>query len=302
MPGPVGRGLLAGAAGTAALNAAGHLDMALRGRSPGDVPERTVHAAAHTLGRRIPGRGAEQQSRARALGALGGAGVGLAVGAVAGVLRAAGLRLPLVPAAVSAAAGSAVAANAGPTRLGVTDPAAWSPAEWAADVVPHLAYGLTTAAALRALEPAEEAAPLRPATAGLALRSAALGLAAGSRSSLGLATALHASPAGLVAGRAAAALVTGELVADKLPFTPSRLQTPSLAIRVTSGVAGGAVLAHREHARPLVPGLVGGMSAALGSVLGAGWRDVAAAGLADWQAALLEDAVALGLVAFAARR
>jgi hypothetical protein len=34
--------------------------------------------------------------------------------------------------------------------LDVTDPRTWSPSDWASDVVPHLAYGCTTAAAFAA--------------------------------------------------------------------------------------------------------------------------------------------------------
>ena len=32
------------------------------------------------------------------------------------------------------------------TMLRVSDPRRWSPSDWAADVLPHLAYGLVTAA------------------------------------------------------------------------------------------------------------------------------------------------------------
>ncbi len=33
------------------------------------------------------------------------------------------------------------------TAAGATDPRSWGPKGWAADIVPHLAYGVTTAAA-----------------------------------------------------------------------------------------------------------------------------------------------------------
>lgn len=36
-------------------------------------------------------------------------------------------------------------ANGPMAGLGVTDPRSWSAGDWAADVVPHLAYGLVTA-------------------------------------------------------------------------------------------------------------------------------------------------------------
>jgi hypothetical protein len=42
-------------------------------------------------------------------------------------------------------------ANGPMTALGITDPRRWSPAAWISDVVPHLAYGLVTAAVARGL-------------------------------------------------------------------------------------------------------------------------------------------------------
>ncbi len=36
--------------------------------------------------------------------------------------------------------------------LGISDPRTWSAQDWAADVVPHLAYGLVTAATLAGLD------------------------------------------------------------------------------------------------------------------------------------------------------
>jgi len=48
-----------------------------------------------------------------------------------------------------AGAGAGLAAMAGsdvPTSLlGATSPREWSPSDWVADLVPHLAYGFTTA-------------------------------------------------------------------------------------------------------------------------------------------------------------
>jgi hypothetical protein len=37
------------------------------------------------------------------------------------------------------------------TALGVTDPRSWGAAGWISDVVPHLAYGLVTAAVAKRL-------------------------------------------------------------------------------------------------------------------------------------------------------
>jgi hypothetical protein len=42
--------------------------------------------------------------------------------------------------------------NAPMTVLGITDPRTWSAADWVSDVVPHLAYGVVTAAVLGNLD------------------------------------------------------------------------------------------------------------------------------------------------------
>jgi uncharacterized membrane protein len=45
-----------------------------------------------------------------------------------------------------------------------------------------------------------------------------------------------------VAANVLASLAIGELIGDKLPFTPSRLAIPSLAVRATSGALCGSVI------------------------------------------------------------
>ena len=57
MTGTFLRGLAAGAAGTVALDAVSHLDMALRGRPASTVPEQLVDAVAERIGRPVPGSG-----------------------------------------------------------------------------------------------------------------------------------------------------------------------------------------------------------------------------------------------------
>lgn len=143
----------------------------------------------------------------------------------------------------------------------------------------------------------------------LRLRSAALGLAAGARSTLGLAAMLLVSqrPAQRKRrhGRARLAVgilaVTGELVADKLPMTPSRLEAASLAARVASGIGGGVALARHVGAPVAGPAVVGGVSGAAGAVVGAAWREYATTHMPAWSAALLEDAAALSLASAALR-
>ena len=73
----------------------------------------------------------------------------MAVGAVYGVLaQLPGLRA--LPGGLVAGGLAMTGANAPMVGLGLTDPTSWSPTAWAADVVPHLAYGFTTAAAFDA--------------------------------------------------------------------------------------------------------------------------------------------------------
>ncbi len=138
-------------------------------------------------------------------------------------------------------------------------------------------------------------------TTTLLVRSAALGAAAGARASLGvLAPALTGG--GTTGTRVAVVLAATELVADKLPMAPSRLQPQSLAGRVASGAVGAGVLARRDGSRAWWPAVAGAVGAVAGSYGGAAWREVAAARGWTWQAAVAEDAVALGLVRLAVRR
>lgn len=143
-------GLVAGAAGTVALNVATYADMALRGRPSSSVPAQVAGKLAGKAGIDLSGEEKATQNRKSGLGALSGYAVGLGVGATYGLVRPllgdvsvgrAGVVLGL-----AAMAGSDVPA----TALGVTDPTTWSIGSWASDVVPHLAYGLLTAATYEA--------------------------------------------------------------------------------------------------------------------------------------------------------
>lgn len=144
----------------------------------------------------------------------------------------------------------------------------------------------------------------------LLLRTAALGLATGARSTLGVTAMLFSQrpgqpkrPARGRARLAAGALAVGtELVADKLPMTPSRLQAPSLAVRIASGTGAGVALARQVDAPVAVPALIGGACAAAGSFAGAAWRESAATHMPAWCAALVEDAAALSLASAAVRQ
>lgn len=294
MSGVLKRGLLAGAAGTTLLNAVTYLDMALRGRPASDTPERTVDAAVERLGRELPGSSEQQDARRTGLGALAGIGSGLAVGVGASALRAFGLRLPGPVAAVATGAGAMAATNLPMTALGLTDPREWTAADWVSDAIPHLAYGIGTHAVIAATD---DTVPPAKAAPSLVLRSFGLGLATGMRSSLGAATPGLFRRGGVsTVGRAIrAAAVSGELVADKLPNTPSRLEGPGLAYRVGAGADGGLLLARHAQAASGACLLAGALGAAASTYGGVAWRAWAVKRMPDWQGALAEDGVALAL-------
>jgi len=143
-------------------------------------------------------------------------------------------------------------------------------------------------------------------TVPLVARALALGLAAGSRASLGVAAPLLADPRTPPRVRVGLGLgVAGELVGDKLPWTPSRLENHGADGRAASGALGGVLLARRRRAGGgalVAAGLAGAVGGVVGTGVGAAWRSaVASRGWADLPAALAEDAVALALAAWAAR-
>ncbi|HLK65332.1 MAG TPA: DUF4126 family protein [Bryobacteraceae bacterium] len=87
----------------------------------------------------------------------------------------------------------------------------------------------------------------------------------------------------------------GELIADKLPKTPSRKAPPGFIARIAMGALCGAALGVPSH--DFVPGLVAGVCGAVAGTLG-GYefrsRLVRATGGNDLRIALLEDALAIG--------
>jgi len=114
----------------------------------------------------------------------------------------------------------------------------------------------------------------------------------------------------------------GEIVADKLPVTPSRLRPPVLAGRVLTAAACGAIIARRvprsrgvgdRQAPPPLPFSAAGTGAVLtvlaapaaallSSVLGVRWRRLASRIFhTDVVGALTEDAVTVVEAAAAAR-
>lgn len=307
------RGVVAGAVGTTALNAATQLDMAVRGRPASDAPQQVVTALAERSGVAVPGSRRRRADRIAGLGPLSGTLTGLAVGGVGGVLRAAGLRLPaLVGGSLMGAA--AMAAADGPLALlRISDPRRWSSTDWVADVVPHLVYGVSTHATIIAAIPEDEAALRRPPAAAL-VRAAALGAATGARSSMGIAalslTSSRADRGAVVSrwgsrgGSAVALLLAGgESVLDKLPATPARTAPPGLVPRAALGATSAAAVARRDGHDGTLAGAVGLASALGASVLGNRARALAARRLrSDVPGAVVEDVLAAALGWWGARR
>ena len=148
------RGLLAGAAGTIALDVATYTDMALRGRPSSGTPATVVGIMADKMGLTALGTEAKDETasnRRGGLGALLGYATGLAVGVTYGLVREQfdGVPAPLASVAVSLAA---MAASDTPiAATGASDPRTWGVSGWASDLLPHLAYGAATVAAYEAM-------------------------------------------------------------------------------------------------------------------------------------------------------
>jgi uncharacterized membrane protein len=285
------RGAVAGATGTTALAAATSAGAALRGR---------------------PAAGAPQ--------GLAGTATGVGLGTLGGLLRTAGLRLPTVVGGPVLGAASLVAADGPLAWARLSGRLAGSPAEWASDVVPHLVYGVTTHATLVAVSRVAEGRDPEPAAPLPALwRAVALGAASGCRSTAGVtAVAFTSTPADRRPdGRATAAsrlgsrtatvltglAAAGELVADVLPSTPSRLALAGLVPRLALGASAAAVVARRDGHDPVLPAVLGLAGAAGAAVAGSRWRATAARWSgSDRPGAFAEDVVAGLLGWLGARR
>ncbi len=88
-------------------------------------------------------------------------------------------------------------------------------------------------------------------------------------------------------------LAAVELLADKLPFTPSRMRTPSLAVRFISGaICALAISNGRKRNEKIMGAIVGGTAAVAAACAGYQYRrHVKMPSLAK---ALIEDTVAVG--------
>ena len=88
----------------------------------------------------------------------------------------------------------------------------------------------------------------------------------------------------------------GELIADKLPFIPSRLQAGPLGVRIVFGAICGAALAISGGGAPLIGAFLGGLGGVAGAFAGSQYRRQLSRGakVPDFLIALLEDVVAVG--------
>ena len=95
----------------------------------------------------------------------------------------------------------------------------------------------------------------------------------------------------------------GELIFDKLPFTPSRTQTPSVVFRCLSGALAGGLLASTRASSPAFGAALGAAGSLIGTYGGHGvrkWIDDSTK-LPDPLIGLTEDGVAIALGRLAVR-
>jgi uncharacterized membrane protein len=139
-------------------------------------------------------------------------------------------------------------------------------------------------------------------------RAALAGIATGMRSTSAVAALSLAESSGLprvLTGPVAAGMagigVTSELILDKLPSTPSRLEPPGLVGRaVLAGIAGAVVARETKHA--MLPAVFVALLTALFSArAGHDIRQAAAAHVSPSGVAAVEDALALTIAVAAAR-
>jgi hypothetical protein len=141
-------GVMAGAAGTVALDMATYLDMSIRGRPASEVPARVAGTVADAVGADL-GDPQTAPNRRSGIGALIGYANGLGTGVLLGIVSPILGKLPL-PVASMVVGGAAMAGSDVPIAfLGVSDPRRWGMSGWLSDIGPHLAYGFVAVAAFR---------------------------------------------------------------------------------------------------------------------------------------------------------
>jgi len=150
---PALRGVIAGAAGTVALNLCAYLDMAITCRAPSDVPAAAARAIARRLGfEPAPPDDAEKRARWEGFGEALGLMHGVVQGLAYGIVRANFLpRAEQRTGALCLALESFVLGESAATALGATDPRRWGFAGFVRGLALRLAFGAVTAATFDAL-------------------------------------------------------------------------------------------------------------------------------------------------------
>lgn len=145
-------GATAGAVGTTVLNVVTYGDMLLRGRPSSSVPAKAAGKLADTVGftpLNIDNDAEDASYRREAAGALLGYVTGVGIGAAYVAGRGCGGAVNPVRTGVLLGLAAMVASDVPIALTGASDPRSWTRADWLSDLIPHLAYGLATAATLR---------------------------------------------------------------------------------------------------------------------------------------------------------
>jgi uncharacterized membrane protein len=129
-----------------------------------------------------------------------------------------------------------------------------------------------------------------------------LGAASGLRSQMGMAVIAVRSDPSLPpilrqpwTGRVLVAAAAGELIADKLPNTPSRLEPAGIAGRLVLGALAASLYAQTRRAPWPPAAAIGAASAIAAAKIGHDLRAQLATRVPDTAVAVVEDTVALGL-------
>ena len=145
-------GAAAGATGSATLNIVTYGDMLLRGRASSGAPANVAGTLADTAG--IHALSSENddekaQNRRSAAGALLGYVSGVGVSMAYAAFRNERSEPDLVPTGVALGLTAMAMADIPIVVTGNGDPRTWGASAWLSDIIPHLAYGLATAAVLK---------------------------------------------------------------------------------------------------------------------------------------------------------
>ena len=139
--------------------------------------------------------------------------------------------------------------------------------------------------------------------------SVLLGAASGARGQLGVATMVARSDPSLPpifrqpwTRRLLVAAAAGELVVDKLPTTPSRLEPAGIAGRLVLGASAAGLFARTRRAPWLPAAAIGAASAIVAAKIGHDVRARLAQHAPDPAVAVVEDALAFGLAVAGASR